>query len=260
MNTIKRHVRKGTHVPIRKILKYTKTDYYQDASRCYAEGWAICYYLLDVGPIRTPRMANKYRSIPTVMMRELEKHGNGQKATRKAFAGIDLEALERDFVKWINELEMPEKVKAALRKAEEKANRQLMEECAELAKEWTKKQQYVEKDPPCSAIIVQCTKEKKFKGCARGVHEAEFKVRSLDEMKALVKAVAKATSNNPKLVAVRIYTATGYEDKEEYEALKEFTDKLYDWCDTFDIMRLARRPGFMRGVKLEDLLEEEEGD
>ena len=95
VDTIKRHVRKNTHVPWKKILRYTQSDYYQDASKCYAEGWAICYYLLDVGPKRIPSLAGKFVQVPVVMMNELEKHGDGQKATERAWAGIDVDAQPR---------------------------------------------------------------------------------------------------------------------------------------------------------------------
>ncbi len=254
VNTIKRAVQKNRHVPLRKLIRYDQSAYYANPSICYAEGWALNYYLLEVAPKKHPRMGKKYRSIPIKMLNELEKNGNGDKATDRAFAGIDMKKLEEDWKAWVLTLEMPQKVKDALAKAQAKEDERFAEDCAQLAKDWTEQQDYDETKPECTAIYALPEKGNKYRTVCRGVHTMDLKILTADEFKALVKTATKATSGKPELVAVQLfYPKTSVDDEEDdyIKALKD-TNAVYKWCDKFDIQRLS--------MKWYDRKGDEEGD
>jgi hypothetical protein len=248
VDTIKRHVRRNTHVPFKKILKFTQMDYYADASKCYAQGWAMCYYLLEAGPKRIPQLAGKFQSVPVTMMHELEKHGNGQKATDKSWEGIDLDAVEKDWKEWVLQLEFPPHVQAALAKAEAKANQALIDEAALEAKEWTKRQKLVKDEPPCTGLILQIIKGGKFKGCCRGAYESEFKERTMEECKEMITAAITATSNNGRLITGTIYFPLYGDDEAEVEALIEKCKELDAWCEK-NRVSLNRLPAGIRRAR-----------
>lgn len=46
-STIKEAVKKGDHVPLEKIFRFTQQDYYAKPDVCYAEGWSIVYFLME---------------------------------------------------------------------------------------------------------------------------------------------------------------------------------------------------------------------
>jgi hypothetical protein len=47
LSTIKEAIKKNTYVPFDKIFRYTQRDYYSNPDVCYAEGWAIIYFLRE---------------------------------------------------------------------------------------------------------------------------------------------------------------------------------------------------------------------
>jgi hypothetical protein len=93
----------GSTVPLAKFLRYTRAQYYSSPSLCYAQGWALIFYL------RHTRKAGYRKILPTyfeALKRELgalrkKDHGAMRKALDKAleeaFEGIDLDKLEADW-------------------------------------------------------------------------------------------------------------------------------------------------------------------
>ncbi len=87
-------------VPLADLLRYTQREYYANASVCYAQGWALCHFLLHGG--------NKDHAqvIPT-FVRLVQNDTNMETVTNRAFKGIDLAQLEKEFVEWVKAQQLP---------------------------------------------------------------------------------------------------------------------------------------------------------
>jgi hypothetical protein len=94
--TIVGAVKKGKHVPLEKIIRYTQQDYYANAGLCYAEGWSINYFFMSEGGKKAG-----YHMIPPRMFENLKKSGDWKKATDAAFAGIDVKKMEEEWKAFI---------------------------------------------------------------------------------------------------------------------------------------------------------------
>jgi hypothetical protein len=103
VKTIVDAVKKNEHVPLEKIFRYTQMDYYRNAQLCYAEGWAINYFFM-----KSP-VAKKagYFAIPPRMLEALKTGGDWEKATDKAFAGVDLKKMEEEWKAFVLTLPIP---------------------------------------------------------------------------------------------------------------------------------------------------------
>jgi len=100
MATIVAAVKKGKHVPLEKIFRYSQEEYYANAHLCYAEGWSINYFFMsDVG-----KKAG-YHMIPPKMFDNLTKSGDWKKATDNAFAGYDVKKMEEEWKAFVLGLE-----------------------------------------------------------------------------------------------------------------------------------------------------------
>lgn len=94
VTTIKDAVRQGTHVPLEKFFTYSQAKYYADAQECYAQGWAICYYLWTTD---NP----KYKGIIVKFYEVLRKSKDKDKAFTEAFGGVEVKQLQADWEKWL---------------------------------------------------------------------------------------------------------------------------------------------------------------
>jgi hypothetical protein len=91
---IRSAVKRKKHVPVEKILGYSQREYYANPGVCYAEGWALCQFLLHS---ENP----EYRKIIPDFIRLIEKDGNVDDVTKRAFRGIDLAKLEEEWIAWV---------------------------------------------------------------------------------------------------------------------------------------------------------------
>lgn len=107
VKTIVNAVKKNEHVALEKIFRYDQMQYYSDARLCYAEGWAINYFFMQ-SPVAK---AKGYPQIPVRMLEALKTGAGGedgwQKATDKAFAGIDLRKMEEEWKAFVLTLPIP---------------------------------------------------------------------------------------------------------------------------------------------------------
>lgn len=91
---IRNAVKRNKHVTVADILQYSQRQYYANPSICYAEGWALCQFLLH--------SENKdYQRIIPDFIRYVEKDGNIDDVTKRAFRGIDIAQLEEDWKAWV---------------------------------------------------------------------------------------------------------------------------------------------------------------
>lgn len=79
---------------IEELLHYTQRQYYADPGVCYAQGWALCQFLLHSG---NP----KYAKVVPTFIRLVKDDTNMDTVTTKAFKGIDMEQLQQDFLDWL---------------------------------------------------------------------------------------------------------------------------------------------------------------
>ncbi|MBI4245264.1 MAG: DUF1570 domain-containing protein [Planctomycetes bacterium] len=95
-------IKTNKHVPLDKIFKYQKKDYYSNAGLCYAEGWSICYFVLEY---KGPR-SKQYQSFINTFIDGLRTETDGVKATKKALTAvqIDVSQMEKDWKEFILKL------------------------------------------------------------------------------------------------------------------------------------------------------------
>jgi hypothetical protein len=128
---LKEKMRDGSDlVPLRSLLRYEQNEYYSNAGLKYSQGWALIYYLREVCKDKATKQAldtyftyladnvTAFRSknkdddgvIPgtTVRFVSFENEAKVQEilsqAVDKAFASVDLEALDKDLRAWIERL------------------------------------------------------------------------------------------------------------------------------------------------------------
>jgi len=120
VKTIVTAVKKNEHVGLDKIFRYDQMQYYSNAHLCYAEGWSINYFFMQ-SPVAK---AKGYPQIPVKMLEALKTGAGGedgwQKATDKAFAGVDLKKMEEEWKAFVLTLPIP---KNQMDKPEDDANK-----------------------------------------------------------------------------------------------------------------------------------------
>ncbi|MBL8750466.1 MAG: hypothetical protein JNK78_14985 [Planctomycetes bacterium] len=88
--------RQSAMEPIEKFLHMDQTAYYSNPSICYAQGWALCQFLLHGAD-------GKYSKIVPTYLRLVRDDTNTDVVTQRAFKGIDLATLETEFKAWLDE-------------------------------------------------------------------------------------------------------------------------------------------------------------
>jgi len=96
---VKLAIRRKKDVPIPTLLKYSKSDYYSNASICYAEGWALCQFLMH-------HENRRYRAIIPRFVFLVKSDSNLKAVAKKAFKGIDLEQLDKEWREWVMNVRM----------------------------------------------------------------------------------------------------------------------------------------------------------
>lgn len=99
--SIKEAVKRNDYVPFQKFFQMSQKEYYDNASVCYAQGWAVCYFLLT-----SPN--KNYNKIPKELMDSLKDTKSYQKAFLKAFDKIDIYSLENEWKSFVSSLEVPD--------------------------------------------------------------------------------------------------------------------------------------------------------
>lgn len=117
---IRAAVKQDRHVPLRKIIHYTQREYYSNPGVCYAEGWAMCHFMLH-------HKKKKIRKIIPKFIKLVRDDSNIKNVTKKAFRGIDLDELEEEWKAWILSTKLPSEIEAEkeLKKLEEEEKKKL---------------------------------------------------------------------------------------------------------------------------------------
>ncbi len=97
-STVKKAVREGKNVHLKDLFTYTQPQYYANASICYAQGWALVYFLKS----KTCKKQNKrWPEILDIYFNTMVKTGSAGKALAAAIDGVDLEELNNAYMKFI---------------------------------------------------------------------------------------------------------------------------------------------------------------
>ncbi|MGB3970269.1 MAG: DUF1570 domain-containing protein, partial [Planctomycetota bacterium] len=81
--------------PLPKFLTMLQQDYYANPSICYAQGWALCQFLLHGAN-------GKYAKVIPTYINLVKNDGNWRTVQEKAFKGIDLAVMETEFKAFID--------------------------------------------------------------------------------------------------------------------------------------------------------------
>ncbi len=94
ISDIKEAIRTGAYVPLKDIFQYTQAQYYSNAGVCYAEGWAIAYFLWRTKDEKYAGRLDKYYDV-------LKSSGDKNEAHQAAFGDLDIMVFEEDWKKFI---------------------------------------------------------------------------------------------------------------------------------------------------------------
>ncbi len=103
IKTIHDAVKANKHVPVAQIIRFEQMQYYRNPGLCYAEGWALNYFLLTSPVAKT----KGWSGIPQRLLEALKASGDWEKSTDKVFNGVDLKALEEEWKKFVLALPIP---------------------------------------------------------------------------------------------------------------------------------------------------------
>ncbi len=136
---LKRHMQKGDDlIPTRSLIRYLQSEYYSNAGLKYSQGWALIYYLREVSREKSHKdildtyfsyLADNIQAfrekkkkddegdevggesvpgIPGLRIVDFEDREKVEQilseAVDKAFANVNLEALDEDFRRWLEKL------------------------------------------------------------------------------------------------------------------------------------------------------------
>ena len=133
VDMLKRHMQSGKDlVPLRSLLRYSQREYYNNGGLKYSQGWALIYFLREISKDKAHQKALEtyftYLADNVMAFKSKRKEGEDggtipgtnvrivnfedeakveeilSKAIDTAFAGIDLEALDKALRTWINSL------------------------------------------------------------------------------------------------------------------------------------------------------------
>lgn len=99
--TIWAAVKGGQHVPWKEIIHYSQRDYYARPGLCYAQGWAMCHFLME-------HKNKKYRKIIPTFIKLVKDDSNIEDCTERAFKGIDIDKVEEEWKTWVLAQKLPE--------------------------------------------------------------------------------------------------------------------------------------------------------
>lgn len=105
--TISAAISNGRHIPLKDFVDYTQQQYYAPDTMdlCYAEGWALVYFLLKGTPEGSP-----WRRIIPTYLATLHEKGDPGAANRAAFQGVDFTALEAEWAAFYKNMSLRSRI------------------------------------------------------------------------------------------------------------------------------------------------------
>lgn len=87
----------GMLIPLEKFVTMLQNEYYANPNLCYAQGWALCQFLLHGADGKYEKVIPKYIHL-------IATDSNWQAVTEKAFKGFDLVAMNDEFHAYVRDL------------------------------------------------------------------------------------------------------------------------------------------------------------
>ncbi len=103
-DTIREAIQQKKHVPLEKIIRYSKQDYYANPQICYSQGWSIVYFLREGKKQRAKGWKKEWEGILETYLQVITETKDPGKAVNAAFEGIDLKELESSWMEFVKSL------------------------------------------------------------------------------------------------------------------------------------------------------------
>jgi hypothetical protein len=97
LSILKSAKRQDRMEPLPRFLEMLQQDYYANPSICYAQGWAFCQFLLH-------GEKGKYAKVIPTYVKLLCNDTNWQSVQAKAFKGLDLAVMEKEFHAFVDSM------------------------------------------------------------------------------------------------------------------------------------------------------------
>jgi len=98
LSILKTAKRQGAMVPLAEFVRMLQQDYYANPSICYAQGWAFCQFLLHGA-------GGKYAKLIPTYVKLLCNDTNWENVQARAFKGVDIAAMEKEFHAYVDTME-----------------------------------------------------------------------------------------------------------------------------------------------------------
>ncbi len=95
--TVKKAVSEKKNVHLKDLFYYTQRQYYANPSVCYAQGWALVYFLKS----KSAKKNERWPQILDIYFNTLVKTRDKGKAVKAALDGVDIEKLNKAYMTFI---------------------------------------------------------------------------------------------------------------------------------------------------------------
>lgn len=95
--TIQKAIEEDNFVPLKNLLNYTKEQYYENASLCYAEGWSLMHFLLHAG-------GESYRPLLRNYFKALHAGKSKEDAFQEGFSKANWKTLTQEWRRYVKSL------------------------------------------------------------------------------------------------------------------------------------------------------------
>ncbi len=94
LRTVKRALDTGATVPFEHMLQFEQADYYTNPSVYYAQGWSMVHFLMQ-------HEDEEFRKLIPRLIKDFKDSKNFRKSSEKVLKKIDLEELDRNWIRWL---------------------------------------------------------------------------------------------------------------------------------------------------------------
>ncbi|MAG59004.1 MAG: hypothetical protein CMJ83_22175 [Planctomycetes bacterium] len=102
LGTIQRHIKAGTFIPLKDLVTFNQRKYYSDASKAYAQGWALVHFFLEHPKYKKKRYLQRF--VKTFIAQH-----SIDKAVKTVFSSMDWPTVTDDWKAWVMAMKVPGK-------------------------------------------------------------------------------------------------------------------------------------------------------
>lgn len=108
LRSVRRALEDGQTVSFERLMDFKQPDYYANPGVFYAQGWSMVHFLLQSPDARR-------RELIPRLLRDFKDTKNFVKSTDKVFKGLDLAALDAEWIGWLLSQPLPDPLLDAAR-------------------------------------------------------------------------------------------------------------------------------------------------